>query len=388
MRAAGSAAATSSCIAALAIGLPLTGLLNSSCDRAFGPRTGSRPSLHAPSARSPARAGRGFSPAPRLCGRTLAQRRRAPLPYGAAVAFGGVWTFLSAFGHLTCHLRCVSRHRCAAPSPRPRSASSPTTPASKPRPAVIARPRLPAVVDGYLVAAPTLPEGDAGARRGFRGPFRRHAGRRDAWGAPRYAARRGPARRGRGATIPRRRAARLRRTISCVRATEVLSLASSSRYARRQHQGRFRIRRLGPHLAGDFVDVVLTQANDKADSAHRMLSETFCAISASSRSTRTSYRAPRAARTPRPGDARRGGAHSVSLEVQPEQVKTMAVAKDLGKLSLADSAGGRASGRQVNSGTVFGCNVSQEIAREHASAGKVATVVVFAGRQEARNSRS
>jgi pilus assembly protein CpaB len=69
--------------------------------------------------------------------------------------------------------------------------------------------------------------------------------------------------------------------------------------------------------------------------------------------------------------------HSVSLELAPEQVKKIAVAKDLGKLSLAI----RSAVEQrdtVDGGTMFGCDVSQEIARQNAIASQSATVEVVA----------
>jgi pilus assembly protein CpaB len=65
------------------------------------------------------------------------------------------------------------------------------------------------------------------------------------------------------------------------------------------------------------------------------------------------------------------------LELAPEQVKKIAVAKDLGKLSLAV----RSAVEQrdtVDGGTMFGCDVSQEIARQNAIASQSATVEVVA----------
>jgi len=124
---------------------------------------------------------------------------------------------------------------------------------------------------------------------------------------------------------------------------------------------------------GDTVDVVLTQANDKADSAHRMLSETVL------RNVRIIAIDQDIVQGADGKDATAGKeTHSVSLELQPEQVKTIAVARDLGRLSLAIRS---AVGRQnvIDLGTVFGCDVSQEIARQSALASKSTTVVVFAG---------
>lgn len=122
---------------------------------------------------------------------------------------------------------------------------------------------------------------------------------------------------------------------------------------------------------------MLTQANDKTNSAHRMLSETLLR---NVRIIAIDQDIVQGAETTGK-DATAGSGketHSVSLELQPEQVKAIAVAKDLGKLSLAVRA---AVSHQdaINSGTVFGCNVSQEIARQSAIASKSTTVTVFSG---------
>ena len=71
-------------------------------------------------------------------------------------------------------------------------------------------------------------------------------------------------------------------------------------------------------------------------------------------------------------------AHSVSLELSPEQVKKIAIAKELGKLSLAvrSAVEQRDAG---DAGTMSGCDVSPEIAGQNAIASESATVVVYAG---------
>ncbi len=69
---------------------------------------------------------------------------------------------------------------------------------------------------------------------------------------------------------------------------------------------------------------------------------------------------------------------SVSLQLPPEQVKTIAVAKDLGKLSLAIRAAVEHE-QTRDAGTMFGCDVSPEIARQSAIANESATVVVYGG---------
>jgi pilus assembly protein CpaB len=68
--------------------------------------------------------------------------------------------------------------------------------------------------------------------------------------------------------------------------------------------------------------------------------------------------------------------HAVSLELAPEQVKKITVAKELGKLALAMRS---AVGQQdtPDTGTMFSSDVSPEIARQ--STRQSATVVVYAG---------
>ena len=71
-------------------------------------------------------------------------------------------------------------------------------------------------------------------------------------------------------------------------------------------------------------------------------------------------------------------AQTVSLQLAPEQVKKITVAKHLGKLSLAIRA---AVDQQdtADTGTMFSCDVSPEIARQNAITRQSATVVVYAG---------
>jgi pilus assembly protein CpaB len=67
--------------------------------------------------------------------------------------------------------------------------------------------------------------------------------------------------------------------------------------------------------------------------------------------------------------------HTVSLQLSPDQVKKIAVAKDLGKLSLAI----RAAVDTRDAATMLGCDVSQEIARQSEIASQNTTVVVYTG---------
>jgi pilus assembly protein CpaB len=124
---------------------------------------------------------------------------------------------------------------------------------------------------------------------------------------------------------------------------------------------------------GDYVDVVLTQVSDKADSAHRSLSEILL------HNVRIIAIDQEIVEGAPANNAAAGKVtHSVSLQLASEQVKKIAVAKELGKLSLAIRA---AVERQdtVDAGTVLGCDVSPEIARQSAIAGQSATVVVYTG---------
>jgi pilus assembly protein CpaB len=126
---------------------------------------------------------------------------------------------------------------------------------------------------------------------------------------------------------------------------------------------------------GDRVDVVLTQVNDKADAAHRTLSET---VLRNVRIIAIDQDIVQGAKdTKDNGAAAAKDTRAVSLELAPDEVKTIAVAKDLGKLSLAVRAAEERRSA-VESGTMFGCDVSPEIARQNAVASGSATVVVYA----------
>src|SRR5262249_53805375 len=125
---------------------------------------------------------------------------------------------------------------------------------------------------------------------------------------------------------------------------------------------------------GDYVDVVLTQVIEKADLApHGALSET---VLNNVRVIAVDQEIVQGA----PANNATAGkvAHTVSLQLAPEQVKKITVAKNLGKLSLSI----RAAVEQpdtADTGTMFGCDVSPEIARQNAIARQHGTVVVHAG---------
>jgi pilus assembly protein CpaB len=118
---------------------------------------------------------------------------------------------------------------------------------------------------------------------------------------------------------------------------------------------------------GDYVDVVLTQESDKADLAHRALSETVL------HNVRIVAIDQEIVQGGSPNNATAGKVvRAVSLQLAPEQVKKITVAKHLGKLSLAI----RAAVDQhdtADTGTMLSTDVSPEIARQSA------TVKVYRG---------
>jgi pilus assembly protein CpaB len=124
---------------------------------------------------------------------------------------------------------------------------------------------------------------------------------------------------------------------------------------------------------GDHVDVVLTQVFEKADPARRALSETLLRNVRIIAIDQEIVQGGRSA-TPTVGKT----TQTVSLELTPEQVKKVTVAKQLGTLSLAV----RAAVEQwdtADSGAISSCNVSPELARQSALAGQSAPVAVYSG---------
>jgi pilus assembly protein CpaB len=124
---------------------------------------------------------------------------------------------------------------------------------------------------------------------------------------------------------------------------------------------------------GDYVDVVLTQVAANADVARRALSETLLQnvriiaidqeiVQGGGASNATAAKV----------------AQTVSLQVAPEQVKRIAVAKNLGSLSLAMRSAVELRDT-ADSRTISSCDVSPEIARQNALAGQSAAVVVYGG---------
>lgn len=124
---------------------------------------------------------------------------------------------------------------------------------------------------------------------------------------------------------------------------------------------------------GDHVDVVLTQVFEKADPARRAMSETVL------RNVRIIAIDQEIAQGGRPiAAAMARMAQTVSLELTPEQVKKVSVAKQLGTLSLAVRAAVD-QWDKADSGAVSSCDVSPELARQNALAGQSAAVMVHSG---------
>lgn len=124
---------------------------------------------------------------------------------------------------------------------------------------------------------------------------------------------------------------------------------------------------------GDYVDVLLTQVAANADVARRALSETLLQnvriiaidqeiVQGGGANSTTAAKV----------------AQTVSLQLAPEQVKKIAVAKNLGSLSLAMRSAVELRDT-ADSRTISSCDVSPEIARQNAIAGQSAPVVVYGG---------
>jgi pilus assembly protein CpaB len=131
---------------------------------------------------------------------------------------------------------------------------------------------------------------------------------------------------------------------------------------------------------GDYVDVVLTQVSDKGDSARRALSETILRnvrVIAIDQEIVQGGRAPAAAAAGKVAPTGKP-AQTVSLELASEQVNKITVARQIGKLSLTV----RAAVDQLdtgNPGAMSSCDVSPELARQNAIAGRTTAVVVHTG---------
>ncbi|WBL81475.1 Flp pilus assembly protein CpaB [Bradyrhizobium xenonodulans] len=127
---------------------------------------------------------------------------------------------------------------------------------------------------------------------------------------------------------------------------------------------------------GDNVDVVLTQVFEKADPARRAVSETVLS------NVRVIAIDQEIAQGGRPVSNAVAGktAQTVSLELTPEQVKKVSVAKQLGTLSLVVRAAAE-QWDKADTGATSSCDVSPELARQSAVAGQSTTVVIYNGRE-------
>lgn len=118
---------------------------------------------------------------------------------------------------------------------------------------------------------------------------------------------------------------------------------------------------------GDYVDIVLTHDLDKADLAHRTLSET---VLQNVRIIAIDQEIVQGAAANNLAAGKE--THTVSLELAPEQVEKITVAEHLGKLSLSMRAA-LEQHEKGESGTMFSGDVSPEIARQSTN------VVVYSG---------
>lgn len=122
---------------------------------------------------------------------------------------------------------------------------------------------------------------------------------------------------------------------------------------------------------GDYVDVVLTQMNDsRPDVRASLAGETVLHNVRIIAIDQDIVQGAQGNNSTASKDT-----HTVSLQLSPDQVKKIAFAKDLGKLSLAV----RAAVDSREASTMSGCDVSDQIARQSAIAGQSTTVVVYTG---------
>ncbi|WP_342710731.1 Flp pilus assembly protein CpaB [Bradyrhizobium sp. B124] len=125
---------------------------------------------------------------------------------------------------------------------------------------------------------------------------------------------------------------------------------------------------------GDNVDVVLTQVFEKVDPARRAVSET---VLSNVRVIAIDQEIAQGGRTVTNAVVGKT-AQTVSLELTPEQVKKVSVAKQLGTLSLVVRAAAEQWDR-ADTGATSSCDVSPELARQNAVAGQSTTVAIYTG---------
>ncbi|MGY3590515.1 pilus assembly protein CpaB [Bradyrhizobium sp. USDA 4341] len=128
---------------------------------------------------------------------------------------------------------------------------------------------------------------------------------------------------------------------------------------------------------GDNVDVVLTQVFEKADPVRRAVSET---VLSNVRVIAIDQEIAQGGRTISNAVVGKT-AQTVSLELKPEQVKKVSVAKQLGTLSLVVRSAAEQWEKAADSGATSSCDVSPELARQSAVAGQSTTVAIYNGRE-------
>lgn len=125
---------------------------------------------------------------------------------------------------------------------------------------------------------------------------------------------------------------------------------------------------------GDNVDVVLTQVFEKAAPVRRAVSETVLSNVRVIAIDQEIAQGGRPVTNAIPGKT----AQTVSLELKPEQVKKVAVAKQLGTLSLVVRAAAE-QWDKTDTGATSSCDVSPELARQSAVAGQTTMVAIYTG---------
>ncbi|MBR1279250.1 Flp pilus assembly protein CpaB [Bradyrhizobium sp. AUGA SZCCT0283] len=124
---------------------------------------------------------------------------------------------------------------------------------------------------------------------------------------------------------------------------------------------------------GDRVDVLLTQMFEKADPGRRALSETVL------RNVRIIAIDQEIVQGGRAIVASAKQAATVSLELLPDQVQRITVAKQLGKLSLSVRAALMDKRDNLDARAMSSCDVSPELARQNAAAGQTTAIIVYSG---------
>ncbi|MHC2437140.1 Flp pilus assembly protein CpaB [Bradyrhizobium sp. USDA 4451] len=127
---------------------------------------------------------------------------------------------------------------------------------------------------------------------------------------------------------------------------------------------------------GDNVDVVLTQVFEKADPMKRAVSETVLSNVRVIAIDQEIAQGGRPLTNAVPGKT----AQTVSLELKPSQVKKVAVAKQLGTLSLVVRAAAE-QWDKADTGATSSCDVSPELARQSAVAGQSTTIAIYTGNE-------